>query len=154
MTTLLVYYSRTGTTKKVAEKISSILKCENLEIIAERDRKGIAGYIISGKEAIAKKITAIKKIEKNLSDFELIIIGTPIWGGNISSPIRTVLEEYKNKFKKIAFFATQGGNGAERAFSEMEKITGLKPLSTMTLTTKEVINDIIEDKIKNFINNL
>jgi flavodoxin len=43
MKTLVVYYSRTGTTRKVAEAIAGILRCDIEEVVDTKKRSGILG---------------------------------------------------------------------------------------------------------------
>jgi flavodoxin len=144
MKTLVVFYSRTGTTKKVAEAIAKKTGADLEEIKDTVDRSGAMGYIRSGRDAMKKRLTNLEPILKNPADYDLVVIGTPIWGWNVSAPVRTYLTEQKEKFlpgadKKVAFFCTMGGSGDKNAFSEMEKIIGKKPAATLALTTKEVV---------------
>ena len=154
MNTLLVYYSRTGTTKKVAEAITKNLNCQVEEILSVKDRKGAMGYIVSGKEATMKTPAEIEETKIDSAQFDCVIIGTPIWAWNVSSPVRAYLVANKGKFKKVAFFCTQGGSGDSRAFLEMEKICAVKPESSLTLLTKEVVVGDFEEKVKDFCRGL
>jgi len=64
MTILILFYSRTGTTKKVANLISENLNCDNEEIFDTKNRKGFFGYIKSAKDAMRKNLTILEKIDK------------------------------------------------------------------------------------------
>ena len=101
---LISYYSRTGTTKKIGEIISAQLNCEVEEITTVKNVAGVLGYLLCGKEAAKKQPAEIRPTSKNPADYDLIIIGTPIWGWNISSPIRAYLLKNTDKFKNIACF--------------------------------------------------
>ena len=150
MKTLVVFYSRTGTTKKVAEAIAQKTGADLEEIKDTVDRNGAMGYLRSGRDAMKKKLTKLEPLLKNPADYDLVVIGTPIWGWNVSAPVRTFITERKDKFKKVAFFCTMGGSGDKNAFSEMEKIIGKKPVATLALTTKEVVSGNISEKIDGF----
>ncbi|MFX0004733.1 MAG: flavodoxin, partial [Promethearchaeota archaeon] len=66
MKPLVVFYSRTGTTKKIAELISKSINCELEEIIDTKKRTGfIIGFLKSGYAAMKEKLTIIEKIQKN-----------------------------------------------------------------------------------------
>ncbi len=149
MKILVIFYSRTGTTKTVGENIANILKCDSEEIFDTKDRMGVMGYMQAGKDAMLKKLTKLKKIQKTSGLYDLVIIGGPVWGFTVSTPIRTYITE--NKFKNVAFFCTQGGSGAEKAFSEMERLTGKKPKALLVLRTKEVLDGSYSNKVKNFV---
>jgi len=147
---LIVYYSRTGVTKKVADTIREKLNADIEEMISIKDRSGIMGYIFCGKEATQKTLAEIKPITKNLSDYDLVVIGTPVWAWNISSPIRTFLENNKGKFKKLAAFCTMGGSGDEKSFAEMEKICNIKLGAKLSLKEKEVQSDYFKEKVESY----
>lgn len=151
MKILIAYYSRTGVTKKIALKLAEFLVCETEEIKTKNNRLGIIGYLISGKEAYFKKPAKIEETKSDPSLYNLVIVGTPIWSFNLSSPIRAYLKKYQGKIKQIAFFCTQGGRGAEQAFLEMKKESGIKPTATLTLKTKEVVNEQYLEQLNNFI---
>lgn len=154
MKSLVVYYSRTGTTEAVAALIAEKLGAAGEGIISVKNRKGMLGFAISGKEAAQKIAAEIKETKINPEDHDLVIIGTPIWAWNISSPVRAYLEKYKDKFKKVAFFCTMGGSGDKKAFQEMENILNIKPIATLSLTTKEVVRNEYVEKTEAFINEL
>jgi flavodoxin len=142
MKKLVVFYSRTGTTKKVSEMLTRLLKADIDEIMDEKNRAGIFGYIWGGRDALSEKTTKIK-FSKNPKEYDIIIIGTPIWAGKMAPAVRTYLLDNKSKLKKVAFFCTKGGEGNGKTFEGMEKLAG-KPIATLSLRTKEVINNETE----------
>lgn len=148
---LIVFYSRSGTTKKVAEMLAQKLGAEIEEIKDTVDRTGAKGYLISGRDATLKKLTTLQPSQHNPADYDLVIIGTPIWGWNLSVPVRTYLEEHKNDFKAAALFCAMGGSGDKRAGEEFEKIVGKKPLALIGIITKEIVTDNFENKVDQFV---
>ena len=150
MKTLVVFYSRTGTTKKVALEIANKLGAEIEEIKDTVNHSGVKGYLVSGRDAMKKRLTTLELTTKNPADFDLVIIGTPIWGWNMSVPVRTYITEKKDDFKKVALFCTMGGTGDDKAFAEMEQIIGQKPLSTLALLTRDVAKNYFAEKLEKF----
>jgi flavodoxin len=155
MNILLVYYSRSGATKKLAEEIRQKLNCDIEEIISQKDRSGIMGLFLSGREASQKIPADIKPVSKNIRDYDLVIVGTPIWAG-ISSPIRRYLLDNAGNFKKIALFCTMGGSDPAKTFAEAEDICQSKAIATLAVTGKEIarnsytgLNEFIEKINKN-----
>ena len=138
MKSLLVYYSRTGTTKKVADAISGIIDCDVEEVVDTKDRSGFLGFLTSGWEAIQKKQAPIEEIKKDPSQYDLVIIGTPTWIHNTPSPIRTYLSQISGQIDNTAFFCTYGGTGYDKVFEEMEKISGKKPIASLNLRSRDV----------------
>ncbi|MFH0892071.1 MAG: flavodoxin domain-containing protein [Candidatus Falkowbacteria bacterium] len=156
MKTLIVYYSRTKTTKKVAEALAQKLEADLEEIIDKKDRAGAFGYLSAGRDATRRYLTDIEPAKKAAGDYDLVIIGTPIWSWNLSTPVRTYLSENKEILYKIktAFFSTMSGSGHERAGREMGGIIGREPVATLGLLTKEVVRDEYGSKLEEFINKI
>lgn len=147
---LVVYYSRTGTTRKVAEDIKTKLNCEIDEIIDKKDRMGPIGYMLAGKDATLRDFTDIQ-YSINPDEYDLILIGTPVWAFTMSTAIRTYISENKDKFKEVAFFCTQSSSGSDGTFKDMQELCGKQPIALLELTTKEVMKGDFEEKTDEFI---
>ncbi|MEM2885773.1 MAG: flavodoxin [Thermoproteota archaeon] len=135
---LVVYYSRTGTTKKVAETIAQALGCDVEEVIDTKDRSGLIGWLRSGRDAASRKLTTIEKTKNRPETYDVVVIGTPVWNGKASTPIMTYVSQYKDLFKEVAFFCTHDGSG-EGALRDLETLCGKKPLATLALRRKQEV---------------
>jgi flavodoxin len=151
MKSLVVFYTRSGTTKKVGEAISRVLECNIEEIVDTANRKGLFGWLRSGRDATRKRLTTILPTKLNPADYDIVIMGTPNWGALPAPAIRTYIEQNKSKFKKIAFFATSGGSNNEGTFKELALICGKSPHNVLGLRQKEVKRGDITEKINQFI---
>jgi flavodoxin len=151
MKTLVVFYSRTGITRKVAESIRENLKCDLEELVDLKERKGPIGFLVSCKDGFMKKLTEIKQVQKDPGDYDLVILGTPVWAGTMSCAVRTYIQQNKDKFKSIAFFCTAGGGGMDSTVKDMEQKCGKKTPATLKLKTKEVIKNQFQDRLAEFI---
>jgi flavodoxin len=152
MKILIVFYSRTGITKKVAETLQKELSCDIEEIISVKNRAGAIGWIISGKEGSGRELGEIKPTRKNPSEYDLVIVGTPVWV-SMSSLLRTYLTKNANNFKNLAAFCTMGGN-CGKTFGDIEDVCKTKLLATMAIREKDVKKGDISNKIKNFAQSL
>ncbi|MFQ3675070.1 MAG: hypothetical protein SNJ64_00830, partial [Endomicrobiia bacterium] len=148
MNSLVLFYTRSGTTKVVATKIAEILNCDIEEVVDCKNRDGILGWLSSGRDAFRKYLTTIKPIAKDLSSYEHIIIGTPVWAGNVTPAIRTVVKNYCDKFNKVTFFCTMGITGDKKVFAELELLCKQKPVSKLAINRSEVISGEYVKKIK------
>lgn len=149
MKTLVVFYSRDGHTKKVAEDIAKILNADIDEIIDAKSRKGVIGWIIAGKDAMRKKPTEIG-FKKSPSEYDLVLIGTPVWAFTMTPAVRTYLS--LNKFRKAAFFCTYGG-GESKTFNEMEK-SSIAPVAVFGYKDKDIGNEEYTKKLEEFCSKL
>jgi flavodoxin len=151
MNALVVYYSRTGTTKKVAERTSTLLGCDIEEIHDTTNRSGPVGWMRAGRDSGSKKLTTLEIVKKDPAEFDTAVIGTPIWNHTISTPIRTYISHYKEHFKNVAFFCT-GDSTDDSPFSEMELLSGRKPVATLRLhRKKEVEANQYQHKVEEFV---
>lgn len=152
MKTLIVYYSRTNVTKKIAEEIQKELNCDIEEITDGGRYNGKLGYMKGGMNASMSRTTDIDPITKDPSDYDLVIIGTPVWASNMATPVFTYLMKYRDKIKKMASFCTCLSGGYERALLRMAEVSGKTQTARMYLTSKDVKNP--SEKIKTFINEI
>jgi flavodoxin len=145
---LVVYYSRTGTTGKVAEKISELLGGDLEELHDVTKRSGMIGWLKAGRDAGSRKLTKLETVKNDPAAYDIVVIGTPIWNHTMSTPVRTYISQYKGSFKKVAFFCTAGGS-KDLIFDEMESLCGKKPVATLRLLMKqEVESGHYVEKIK------
>ncbi|MGZ8892658.1 MAG: flavodoxin family protein [Halobacteriota archaeon] len=108
----------------------------------------------AGKDAKAKKLTKLKDIKRDPALYDLVILGTPIWTGTLSSAARTYIANNKSKFKRVAFFCTHGGGESQQLFAEMEALCERRPVSILALQEKEVKTGTYQGKIRQFVDGL
>jgi flavodoxin len=156
MKTLVVYYSRTGNTRGVAQKIAQILHADLDEIIDKKKRSGIMGYLSAGKDAMTKANIDIS-YKLNPAEYDMVVIGTPIWGFTITPAMRTYLKAHSGSIKKAAFFATSGGSEFDKTAQEMEQLS-TKPVARLLLKIiplkKGVDSGLNIDAIQSFCDNI
>lgn len=136
---LVVYFSRSGNTGTVAKELAAKLDAD-IEQLTEQgtDWSGVWGYLKAGKAAWKEETSSIEKLKKEPKDYDLVVIGTPVWAWNLTPAVRAFLTVYKDDIKKVSFFATEGGSGHEKAFKNMEIIAGKRPVATAFWMEKEV----------------
>jgi flavodoxin len=120
MKTLVTYYSRTGNTKFVADKIAEQLNAEICEVVDKKNRKGKLVFLTGGYAALREKLTKIE-VTKTINDYDFIIVGSPVWAGKIAPAIRTFLVLNDFSDKQVALFVTLGGDKPEKALNNMKK---------------------------------
>ena len=151
---IVVYFSRSGNTKKVGELIASKLSCDLKAITPIKSYKGLFGWLKAGYQAASKKIPPLNSIDINFNEFDLVIVGTPVWAGNMSSPIRSFLTNNSKNFKNVAFFNTSGGADNINVCINMGELIELEPKAMLDLSQKEVKEDSIKEKVEEFIQKL
>jgi flavodoxin len=101
----VVYFTRTGNSRRVAEKIANGLSLPALEITDNMNWKGISGFIRGGYYASKDKDVEIK-IPPKLDDSAELIVVTPLWAGKAAPAISTFLKA--RALEKIHLVVTSG----------------------------------------------
>jgi menaquinone-dependent protoporphyrinogen IX oxidase len=149
---LIVYYSRSGTTRKVAEALSAALHCDTEEIVETRSRSGPLGYVRSLLEARRRRPSAtVARANKDPSRYDLIIVGTPVWAWSVSPPVRAYMMANRTRFAAVAFFCTLGASGSDSTFAQMKELAGKAPRGCLFLTAREVASRRHEAKLMAFV---
>jgi flavodoxin len=140
MKTLVIYFSLTGSTEFVAKLISKKLKADLCEVIDKKYKKSKLIYLKGGAASVREKLTKIQ-VSKTIENYDLIIVGSPVWAGKITPAIRTFLVSNDFSMKKGAFFITLGGNKPEKTFENIRKTTGFS-----SIVKELAVSNTIEDK--------
>ena len=151
MKCLVVYYSLGGNTKAIAEQIASQCNADIEQIRDVDQRSGIWAMISSGREAMFNRPTRIQPSKTDPGQYDLVILGTPVWAWTMSSPMRAYLNQHAGRFKQVAFFCTEGGSGGERTFRNMSTLVNKPPLTTLELTEADLKRPAEENGLQAFI---
>jgi flavodoxin len=153
MKTLIVYYSRTGNARKVATALAEKLQADVEEIVPAKDYAGALGWMAAGKDSTFKSQPPIAAVKNDPAQYDLVIVGTPIWAFTAAAPIFTYLAEHGKACKSVAFYCTMGGNGDKRAYDDMAE-RSQAPKATMTILDKDLKAGNIGPSIAAFVEKL
>lgn len=104
--TLIIYYSRSGKTRLISETLAKNIGADILEIEDPKDRSGWWGFMISGLDAFRHIHTPIEPERPDVASYATLIIATPIWSWNVSTPIHTLFEKNSFDGKKLILLTT------------------------------------------------
>ena len=154
MKTLIVYYSLEGNTQYTAERIAAAIGAETLRLAPEKayPDSGFKKFFWGGKSAVMAEKPQLQPYEFDPAAWERIIIGFPVWAGNVTPPIRTFIKENDLRGKRIAAFACQSGAGAEKAFAKLKAALGVSALEAemVLIDPKTKPSEANEQKIAAF----
>jgi flavodoxin len=151
MTTLVVFYSRSGTTRAVAEAIARSLGADLEEIREARHRRGARGYVRSAFDAVMHRWVPIDPVARDPLRYDLVVVGTPVWATKVSAPVRSFLSANTRRLTNVAFFVTEGGRGEHQAFWQMAELAGVQPTATLALRQCEVDGGTAGEAIASFV---
>lgn len=124
--TLVAYFSTSGVTKGLAERLASAIGADIYEIVPKqpytdadldwKDKKSRSSVEMNDKSS-RPEITG--KID-NMADYDTIYLGFPIWWYTAPTVINTFLEQYDLSSKTVIPFATSGSSGMGDANRDLE----------------------------------
>jgi flavodoxin len=131
---VVVHFSRDGHTRAIAREIAKACGADTEAITESSDRAGLWGYLRSALEALLGIAPTLASTKTGVRRGDLVVIGTPIWFWNLSSPVRSYILAHRGRFSRVAFFCTCGGSGSAKVFRDMEALCGRAPVATLALT--------------------
>lgn len=152
-TTLVVYFSATGTTERAAQKLAKAAKADlykiqpqeiytssDLDWTNKKSRSSVENDHANIRPAIATKVADFNK-------YNIIYVGFPIWWDKAPNIVMTFLDSYNFNGKKVIPFATSSGSGVTKASEDlMKKYPNIKWGKGMLL------NSIDNDELTEWIN--
>lgn len=120
---LVVYYSRTGNTERMAEIIHRQVGGEMHRIIPAESYPQDYNAVVNqaGREIREGYLPALSGVFEDIVRFERIFVGSPNWWSTIAPPVATFLASYDFSGKTIFPFCTHGGGGLGRIQSDIAK---------------------------------
>ncbi len=128
--TLVVYFSCTGNTEKIAKLVAEetggdIYKIEPQEPYTEADLNYNDDNSRSTKEMNdSSQRPAISGTVENIEQYDTIFLGYPIWWGEAPRIMDTFVESYDFGSKTVVPFCTSGGSGIGSSAKTLESLAG------------------------------
>jgi flavodoxin len=152
--TLIAFHSRTGYTRRVAQALADRLNADLDEIRIVQPLDGRIGYLMCAIEAMTGLAPALRPARRDPTNYELIVVGTPVWFWSLSSPVRSWLEQHPLRGRRFGFFCTMGGSGASCVFSTMTELAGDTAVATLALTDHQIDAGFDAQQLEGFVREL
>ncbi len=94
--------------------------------------------------------SAIRQSSANPSDYDLVLIGTPVWVNSLVPAVRSYIKRHRKQLKTVAFFCTAGDAEKVRVFSQMEKLIKCEPVATLAVPADDVKADAYGEAVRSF----
>mgnify|MGYP002622819972 CR=1 FL=1 len=134
---LVVYYSLSGTTRKVAELAAKALGAELFEVRTPWYRRSPMGYLHAGFDSAFGRLPEIEAGDVG-EGYDCVLVFSPVWMGHASTPMRAFLQRQRGKLRNVAFVLVCGGSARQKAYDELAKNAGVTPADTCTLRQYEI----------------
>ncbi len=109
MKILVLYYSRSGRTEKLARRLADSLNADLQRIRCDRYEGSFWRYLLAGYDSLKGRLAPIEPLEKKPVDYDLVLLGFPIWTSYPAVPIRSFLSTNPVFPEKVGVFLTYGG---------------------------------------------
>ncbi|MCR4964068.1 MAG: NAD(P)H-dependent oxidoreductase [Bacteroidales bacterium] len=149
---LVTYFSATGVTKGVAEKIAKTANADIKEIVPaqryteadldwrnEESRSSLEMKDLTSRPAITDKV-------ENMGDYDVVFVGFPIWWYTAPTIINTFMESYDFAGKTVIPFATSGGSTIEKSCTDLKNT-----YPNLTWGEGKLLNNPTDEQIQQFV---
>ena len=118
---LVAYYSMTGNTADVANAIhdaagGDIYRIELVETYPT-DKKELRAQLNS--EIESNYLPTLRTPGPNIAEYDIVFLGSPVWAGHLSQPVKSFLNTYDLSGKTVIPFASHGGGGRGKLFQDV-----------------------------------
>jgi len=150
MKILVVYYSRTGHTQKVATALAARLGAEIVRIEPE-GRVNLAFGVL---EALMSFTAGIRACRTDLADIDVLVVATPVWANKVPPYVNMYLSLVTGIEQKPYYVIVERGTpGSDKPADVVRKQLdkkGMHHASSMVTLEEEVDKGMVEDKIQRF----
>ena len=153
---LVAYFSATGTTKGVAERIADGLNADLYEIVPEEPYTDAdLNYNDNSSRSTVEMNDSDARPEisgsvENMDQYDIVFLGYPIWWGDAPRIMSTFVESYDFSGKTVVPFCTSGGSGIGSSASNLEKLTS----GAAWLDGKRLNGSDSQDTVMEWVNSL
>lgn len=135
----IVFYSRTGTGRAVAERLASITGWEVHEVRDASPRAGLAGDLRCVIDCLFRRQPDIRYGGPPLDQFDHVVLIAPVWLRSLAAPMRAFLMAQGRLIKTYSVICVMSGYGGFRAVDDMAAVVGAKPNGILLLKQYDVL---------------
>jgi len=162
---LVAFYSSAGTTRKVGQAIAAALGADvediqevnprHLDVQGPGGLRKFGGIMLAGAESGIGRATPILPSKYNPANYDLVVIGTPIWNARLTGPVRAYIERHREQLKSVAFFHTgMDSKPSARCFRQMEQACGQAPRATAGFQAEKVKAGDVAAEVQEFVSRI
>lgn len=109
--TLVVYFSQGSATRRVAEDLAALLRADIEPIREKKDRTGgFFGFMAAGAASSFGRATPILAPVRDPSQYDALVVCTPIWAWRMAPPVRSWLRANRGKLPVATAYVTVSGD--------------------------------------------
>jgi len=147
---LVVAYSYTGTSRRVAQLLCRQQGWRLAEIAEVRPRSGASGTLRCLLDSLFRRGPAIRYDGPLPREFDAVVLVSPIWGLRLAGPMRSFVARRRDHLPDVALVSVMGGRSAANAVAEIGRLLGRAPLLSTSFTMQEVDDGSFAGRLQAF----
>lgn len=118
---LIIYFSHDEKVEQIAIKVAKTVDADTIRLaVIQRKGEPKVQYLWGNESVSMNPEPELEDFEVNPEDYDLILLGSPVWGMNYAPPFRTFFKKVNLEGKMVAFFCVHEGVPGV-IFDEFEK---------------------------------
>lgn len=135
----IVFYSRSGTARAVAERLAAMTHWPVHEICDPQPRLGLRGDLRCIVDVLFKRSPAYRYDGPALDAYDHVVLIAPVWLRSLAAPMRAFLRNARQGIRAYSVICVMSGYGGFRAVDDMASAIGAKPRSILLLKQFDVL---------------
>jgi len=125
---LVAYYSYEGNTKLMAEVMADAIGADLLRLKPKKEiqMKGFSKYLWGGSQIVMNRRPELEPLEVDPTEYDLIIIGTPVWAWTFAPPVGSLFKIVDFDNKSMGLFTCHGGQNGKTLIHMKKALQGNK----------------------------
>jgi flavodoxin len=140
----ILYHSETGNTRHVAQHIASALDARLIEVSDTASYSRLTRFLVRCKMARGEEKTTIEPSSLDVSEYDLVVFGSPVWAFKPTPPIHAAIDSLKGCMGKPAIaFSTHGGRPGQtdETFKKWIEARGMIPVAVTNIHQNAIENE-------------
>jgi len=147
---LIVYYSRTGTARQVAEAIAGHTGWILAEVSDRQPRAGLWGDLRCVWDMLLYRMPAHEYAGPDPVVCEHVLVIAPVWLGRLAAPMRSFLRDHAPVRGALSAICVMAARGGFRAEEDIARLTGKTPEPAVVLRQQDVLSGQAGNAIAEF----
>ncbi len=144
MKVCIIYHSESGNTRHVAQHLASACDAHLVEIRDRTPYMKLTRFLVWCKKARTEEKTEIEPAALDVSDYDILVFGSPVWAFKPTPVIHTAIDSLKGcEGKKAVAFSTHGGKPGqtEEIFRKWIESRGMKLVAVTSIPRNDIENE-------------
>jgi hypothetical protein len=148
--TLVVFYSYTGTSRELARLMAAQQGWPLGEIVDLDRRAGAQGTWRCLLDSLLRRHPAIRYQGPDPSGHDTVVLVSPIWAYRLAGPMRSFVAQQAGALRRVAVVSVMGSAGAVNAVAEISHLLGRVPVDSAAFTSREVLDGSCAPRLQAF----